>query len=206
LIIDAALSLARQWILRPKNRPRNEKPVLQTAGGAEPHRTGWYDGLTPWNHFFILWIPVGALPFLAISRKDADVTPWWLIWIGNVGVALLLYAWYQLYKRRLLRAPLASPMSRAHLPQRLQLKDTLKSIQWFSVAHQKGWHLFIGGLVFAGSLGLWDFLNAKLGYPQIGFSPALFCYVISWNGLASRLNRYAVETLEREIERLSENS
>ena len=202
LIVDAALSLARQWILRPRRRTRIEKPAPESGSlAAALRRAGWYHGLTPEIHFVILFAPFG---FLGSWHSRPDDPMFWPT--DHAFPILLMWAWYLIYKRRLLRAPLKAPVSLTHLHYRLQLEDSLKTIQsWFPLA--PGWRIraLVGGIVMVGGVSLWDLITAKLGYPGLSVSIVPLGYAFVWVALASRLNGYAAQTLQREIARLPTN-
>jgi hypothetical protein len=196
LIIGATLSMARQWVLRPRRKIESPAPESGSLAAAF-RRTGWYRGLTPEIHFLILFAP-----FAVTAPKSEDLT----LGPAYAFPFLVMWAWYLIYKRRLLRAPLKAPVSLAHLPYRSQLEDSLKTIQSI-FALTPAWTIrtFVFGIAILGSFGLWDLITAKLGYSGLSISIAHVCYILVWITLASRLNGYAAQTLRREIARLPAN-
>jgi hypothetical protein len=205
LIVDAALSLARQWLLRPiRRKPQVEKTAPESGTlAAMVRRTGWYRGLTPEIHGLILFAPVGfAVPLGIGSHEPQDLL---LRPIHHAALALFTFAWYRLYKRRLLRSPLVAPLSLAHLPYRLQLEDSLKTIGGMGGTPVSKVRALAAGVTFLCFVVLWNIITAKLGYGRFSIHALQLCYLVSWIILRGWLNRYATQMLQREIECLPTN-
>jgi hypothetical protein len=118
------------------------------------------------------------------------------------GIALFVFAFYGAYKRRLLRAPLRAPASLAHLPYRLQLEDSLKTIGFPLSGPATTRRQLFRWILIVVCLALWNVVTVKLGYIRLSFTAVQFGFGILWGYLASKLNAYAAQTLRREIERL----